>query len=364
MSHYKSEEIYKMDTKGKIRVWKVEAIDGQWRTVAGVQDGNLVTSAWTKSVAKSQPTGQLQAVFEALDREYYRSIEDAATGVPKMFLVSRPVNLAEVDEEKIPFPCEAQPKLDGFRCHIDVTGAYTRENKPYFSVNHVLKALEPFFEAYPTARLDGELYGHEMAGRLQEISSMLRKQTPTPEQDAECERLIQMHIFDTPLPGKTTTDRLSEYRAWFEANQTPHIEFVETVIVQSMAELYLYHEKNLGRKMEGTILRIDAEYTPKKTKNVLKIKDFTCAEYPILRIEEGIGNWEGCAKRIIYDFGNGEEFGTGVRGSKAEMTKLFNERDEWVGNGSEGTVRFFGLTDSGRPNLAVTVNLHKGGRKD
>lgn len=46
--------LYKFDTKGKIREWRMEVDGNQYRTIAGLQDGKQVTSGWTTAEAKKR----------------------------------------------------------------------------------------------------------------------------------------------------------------------------------------------------------------------------------------------------------------------------------------------------------------------
>ena len=83
--------MYKRDTKGKLRIWTVEyGFDSDdvagTRTIAGLVDGQKVTSEWNMSVAKNVgkangTTAKTQAISEAqsswdqkADKEYFENI--------------------------------------------------------------------------------------------------------------------------------------------------------------------------------------------------------------------------------------------------------------------------------------------------
>ena len=80
-----------------------------------------------------------------------------------------------------------------------------------------------------------------------------------------------------------------------------------------------------------------------------------------VKIEPGVGNWAGAAKRFTLKMPDGREFGAGTRGSyalNAERLKLqLNEK-------SEATVRYFQLTPDGIPRFGVVLDIHIDGRKD
>ena len=67
-----------------------------------------------------------------------------------------------------------QPKLDGVRCLIQAeftdvfkdlkVKAYSRTDKEWKNIDHILQELVPFFAQYPDVILDGELYNHRFKG--------------------------------------------------------------------------------------------------------------------------------------------------------------------------------------------------------
>ena len=86
--------LYKRDTKGKIRIWTVQyGYDSDdvagTRTIAGLVDGQKVTSEWNMSVAKNVgkvngTTAKTQAMAEAKNqvgikkahKEYFEDLKD------------------------------------------------------------------------------------------------------------------------------------------------------------------------------------------------------------------------------------------------------------------------------------------------
>ena len=62
--------------------------------------------------------------------------------------------------DKADYPAFIQPKLDGVRCLFTAEGAFSRTHNQFMNVDHIEKALKPFFAKNPTTVLDGELYNH------------------------------------------------------------------------------------------------------------------------------------------------------------------------------------------------------------
>ena len=89
------------------------------------------------------------------------------------------------DPDKADYPAYIQPKLDGVRCLFTKDGAFSRADNQFMNVKHIEKALENFFNKYPTAVLDGELYNHELKDDFEKIISLVRKTKPTQEHKDE-----------------------------------------------------------------------------------------------------------------------------------------------------------------------------------
>ena len=70
----------------------------------------------------------------------------------------KPMLAHKYNEDKADYPAFIQPKLDGVRCLFTAKGAFSRANNKFMNVDHIEKALKPFFAKNHTAVLDGELY--------------------------------------------------------------------------------------------------------------------------------------------------------------------------------------------------------------
>ncbi len=108
--------------------------------------------------------------------------------------------------------------------------------------------------------------------------------------------------------------------------------------------------------------RLDTAYElGRRSKSLLKRKEFITREFPVVAIEEGIGNWAGAAKRMTLRNDDGTTFGAGIRGSYSEGVKLLAET---VGPNATATVRYFMLSPDGVPRFPVVIDYHPNGRKD
>lgn len=364
-----STPIYKRDTAGKIRTWQYEVEDDQYRTVAGVKDGNLVTTGWTVCKPKNEgranaTTAAEQAASEAaadegkkLKREYRRTIAELDA------VVAGPMLAKSYDKLKKPvvFPVFSQPKLDGIRAIINKNGALSREGQPHGNCDHIIEALAPVFAKYPDITLDGEFYHHELRDDFNKIVSVVRKQKPTPEERAESARLCQYHVYDLPSEESFTQRTAELWRIFRSVGITSDehpmgngpVRFVVTNLASDQERLDEYYGLIMAKGYEGQMVRLNAPYDfDTRSASLLKRKEFKTAEFPVLRIEEGLGNWAGYAKRIVIQLPNGQECGAGMRGNQDFAKKLLARTDI-----KSSTIRFFGETPDGQLRFPVAIDF-------
>lgn len=354
--------LYKRDSAGKLRVWKVEVDGDKYRTIAGVDGGNLVTSAWTTCVGKQKRTNEEQAFAEAvaeyskkLDREYRCTPEELDSVPPSPML-------AHKYEGGVTFPVFSQPKLDGIRALISRYGAFSREYQRHLNCDHILTALAPVFEKHPNVMFDGEFYNHDFKADFGKISSIVRKQDPTPDQRHEATRLLQYHVYDLLGAGPFSERRISIGDLIGEKLGPVHR--VVTHKVTDAEELDQLYGAYLEAGYEGQMVRLDANYeVDKRSKSLLKRKEFIADEFKLLRIEEGTGNWAGYAKRCVFALSDGRECGAGIRGSQEQMRILLDQSCA-IRDVSSVTIRYFTPSPDGVPRFPVATDFHFGGRRD
>lgn len=353
--------IYKRDATGAVRVWRYEVFGSGWRSISGVLDGQHVVSGWTICTPKSQPTAEAQAAFEAdvemrkkLARDYRETIEEVDR--PRDSVV-KPM-LAHKYEGWIDGwrGVYTQPKLDGIRCIATPQGLWSRAGKPIVACRHIEEALQPIFERHPTLILDGELYNHDLKDDFNQITSIVRKLKPTEEDSALAREAIQYHVYDVPSHGGTFAERHAWMAQWFRFNDETLIP-VPTCRTHDEGHLKALYEGFLSSGYEGQIIRLNTPYEQKRSKGLLKRKKFQDAEFAVIRLEEGNGNWAGYAKRAVLRLPDGREFGAGIKGDRAFTNFL------QIGPmPTTATVRFFALTPDGVPRFPVATVFHWGER--
>jgi len=363
--------LYKLDSKGKIRVWRMEVEGNKFRTISGLQEGKQTTTAWTITTPKNigranATTAEEQAVEEAaanykkkLSGEYKESIDD----VGKLTFF-KPMLATHWEDRKdkiqYEYPTYFQPKLDGVRCIVTKDGAKTRAGKPITSIPHILEELAKVFEKHPDAIFDGELYNHKLKEDFNEIISIVRKAKSTPESIEKSKETVQYHVYDLPSNQEDkfgdryqyTIDLLNSFAIDYET-----IVLVPTEKIDSEDSVNTAYSKYVGQGYEGGMIRLDEPYEQKRSKTLMKMKDFEDAEFTIVSVEAGLGNWSGYAKRIVFKLEDGRICGAGLKGNQNYARVLLEEAEEYIGG--EVTIKFFTRTPDGVPRFPVAIALYK-----
>ena len=247
-------------------------------------------------------------------------------------MLAYPVSTKPIDYGE---PVFLQPKFDGVRCLIQYENgevkAYSRTGKPWKNIDHILFNLKPFFRFHPQVVLDGELYNHDLRDNFEKIISCVRKTKPTDEHRAESEKLVQFHCYD--LIGKGMHLPYAKRAEWIGENLMPnsYIKRVNTLVVGCEDQAKVYHQKNLDKGYEGSILRLNTEYQETGSHSLRMFKDFHDTEAEIIGWVEGKGKRKGTIGKFIGRDSEGIEFGMPVMDNFKYLQSKFKEMQTWVG---------------------------------
>ena len=391
--------LYKKDTTGKIRQWSVIADGNKFWSEQGAVDGKIVVNKPTvtspKNVGRSnETTAEEQAIAEAKAKwekkkggEYFESIK-AANGEKRFF---KPMLADKFDdrEKDLKYPVITQPKLDGIRCITYLQDgelvAKTRAGKPLESIPHILEELESFFAENPDAVLDGELYNHDLKNDFNKIISLVRKQKPVrsasdtdksfdmklayfDEAFSEAKDKVQYWFYDAPRIGDYTESELFSVRFYDLAGPmanffhqrtrgqklTSSLVAVPTYECSNFDEVDEYYNEFMSEGYEGQMVRVDFAYENKRSKKLLKRKDFTDSEYLVIGIDEGDGNRAGTAKHLVCkDESNGKVFNSNIKGTHEYLAEILENKDYYIGQ--QATIKYFELTPDGIPRFPYAI---------
>ena len=237
-----------------------------------------------KNINRSnQTTGWEQAVLEAeskwrkqLDKGYTVDKPEAGTHATNTLGYVLPMlakKKKDVKHESVDFThAYVQPKLDGNRALKGASSLYSRGGK-VFELPHLNAAVE---SQCPDILVDGEIYKHDST--LQQINSWIKDV----REESECLEYWIYDVVDMSLPFH---ERIKKIPALIG-----HLKLVPTVKVNSWEEVMQLHKKYIAQGYEGTILRWgEGGYeSDKRSKFLIKIKDYQDAEFRIIGAKEGV----------------------------------------------------------------------------
>jgi DNA ligase-1 len=359
--------IFKVDSKGKVRVWYIEQDEDKYRTWDGTQLGKIKASEWrvalpTNNGRSNERLGDAQALFE-IEAIYKKKLEkDYHTNINNILSGAHIFEAMLAEKYQVFAAGYGQPKLDGFRCIATKDGLSSRRGKPFVSSPHIMEALAPLFKAKPDLILDGELYNHDLRDNFDEIQSLITVKSDkklTSEHYEKTREMVQYHVYDMPSHKGVFNDRHNVLLNLIEsingcmAKQTV-VQVVETCKVESAEQFDILHGKWLQGGYEGSMWRNNTPYENRRTKNLLKRKDFVDEEFEVVSLEEGQGNWSGTCKSVSCKTKEGKSFSAGIKGSKEITDVLFARKDtppKFV------TIQFQNYTPDGIPRFPIAIKF-------
>lgn len=360
------ETLYSRDSLGNIRIWKMEQAGSKYRTTAGLQNGEQVTSEWTvvegKNQGKKNETSSIEQATKEIEAKYKKQkktgyFSDINSVDDMNYIEPMLAKLYKDYSDKIDFSegeYILQCKFNGMRCVATKHGLFTRKGEKYLSCPHIEESLAPFFTKYPDAVLDGELFNNDLRQQLNEISKLIRRTVNISQDDLErSEKLVRYYVYDGYDFGISKDCCYKERKKWIDTNVVELYKYIMPVKdypIYSESDLDKYYSGFIDDGHEGVMLRFsNMGYEHKRSKNLLKVKPEDSEEAIIIDIKEGTGNWSGTGKTITLDW-NGKIFDASFKGSYEEAVRFLKERKKWIGQNVE--FLYNGLTGKGTPNFA------------
>ena len=366
--------LYKRDKNNRIRIWTIDYDNKSYWTISGIYpDGKMQKTAPTfveqKNVGKSNETSLEQQVLNEVNSKIQYQINEGFTyEIPneeKRFEVSLANKYQDrLEKGKLDFPYIVESKIDGVRSYIKMVDGvirmFSRKHKEFVACPHIAKNefVQKFFETYPDAILDGELYNHKLKDDFNKIVSLVKKTKPKVEDLEESAKLVQYHCFDSYYPSEphlTYKERKTKIREigydylpgvsngnyscdgnviivgcrayidW-EDKSFEYEEFVNSE--DKVEEALLYY---LKQGYEGIMLKKDVPYFFGRSFDMLKYKKFFDKEFKIVDFEEGNGNLVGIAAAVICETEDGQTFKAGVMGTQDYARDLFTNKELYKG---------------------------------
>lgn len=356
--------LYARTNTGSVQQWTVEVSENSYRTIFGLVNGKLQTTNWTvcqetNSGRSNLRTSEQQANFEALalwkkkkDSGYFENIEhvDSSSLIEPMLAKNY-----ENYKQELTFPLYSQPKLDGIRCIATKDGMFTRNGKTIVSCPHVNDQLRSLFIESPDLIFDGELYNHQLKHDFNKITSLVKKTKPSADDIKESEKLIEYWVYDICDNKKTFDQRIRKIESYFLSGNFNSIKAVATAFPSDPLQLNELYSTYIENGFEGQMIRNNTKYENKRSKNLLKRKDFQDKEYVIIGVLEGEGNKAGMAGAFMLTNESGTKFNSNIKGSREYLIELWNDRINLIGK--QATVKYFNLTPGNIPRFPYVISI-------
>jgi len=351
--------LYKYTQKGQIQQWQISTEKDRFWTEEGIQGGTITTSKPTvckaKNVGRSNETTPSQQTVAEAQAKWQKKVDagynEILTDEKKFF---EPMLAHEISKyEKLLFTVSTfiQPKLDGLRAINAINTVMSRNGKPYLACPHLYQN---------EVTLDGELYNHTYHDDFNKIVSLCKKQSPTLAELQESEKMVQMWVYDFPDHKGKFSDRIQALKKWIAKTANKSFVLVPTYQVKNQKDIDMYHEKFLEMGFEGSIIRLDlGEYENKRSKQLLKKKDFVDEEFKILEAVEGEGGRAGTIGFFVMELEEGNErtFKSNVKGDFDFLKDIWKNRKHYIG--TKATVKYFARTPDNIPRFPYIIKLNR-----
>jgi DNA ligase-1 len=333
-------KLYKYTTLGQVQSWEIIVVEDAYYTREGINtiSESELTYCTGKNKGKSnQTTDQQQAQLEAQakwEKKLKSGYNEVLTKEKKFFQPMLAHERAKYEKLLFTVPTWVQPKLDGMRVYSKGY-LYSRTGERVVTCPH----LETLY-----CELDGELYNHNLKNDFNELMSLARKTKPTAS-DIEKAKVLQFHTYDYPgLPTLVFSERHDCLSRLVERNNFDgKLVLVPKYRVYTLEDIEKYHEQFLSEGYEGTMIRLDlGGYENKRSKQLLKYKNWQDAEFKIIDVLEGTGNRAGCANMLVVQLDEGVCSPT-MTGTEEYMRAVWRDKAKIIGK--QATVKYFGFTE-------------------
>jgi len=343
--------IYKRTSAGAIQIWFAEVDGAKYRTTSGQLDGKKTVSEWTvaqpKNVGRSNElSAEEQAIAEVTSKYEHKLARDYREEMDTVDVSNRfkPMLATKWADRKDKIAVTAvymQPKLDGIRCIANKQGLWSRDGKKIVGAPKIFAALAGVFQLHPDLVLDGELYNHELKEDFNTIVSVVKKHDP------EKELLLQYWIYDIGDNSKNFYDRRNLLCDLFETVLSHESLILVDTSVVTIDAIPDVASDFIECGFEGAMIRLNEKYENKRSKSLIKYKEFQDEEFEIVDFIEGDGNRSGGAASALLKLEDGRTFRAGMIGSWDYCKTILEEKNQHIGK--LGTVVFQNYTPDGIP---------------
>ncbi len=369
MKSTKLPTLYKRsNSKDNINQWDITIDGDSYYSTSGFvgmkQFQNEPTQCVGKNIGKkNETTPEQQATFEATqmwqkrkDLGYHEDIKDC--DIKKFYSPMLATDFAKI--KTIKYPILSQPKLDGMRCIIKSDGMWSRNGKEVLSAPHIFESIKHIFDKYPDLILDGELYTSNKDVDFNTIISCVRKTKPTKEDLEVSKQYIDYWVYD--LPNWDNKDhwcygRINKSIDILNEINSPLLVITPTYAIGYEEEIHVKLAEYIADGFEGQILRVaDSLYENKRSKSLIKHKNWVDDEFEVIGYAEGIGKFAGKLATLKVN-ANGVSVDVTINGTMQYLEELFAIKETLIGK--QATVKYFDYTPDGSLRFPKVINIDR-----
>ena len=273
---------------------------------------------------------------------------------------------SKLDESKIIFPCQVEPKVDGLRVLVFIQDYeikfLSRGGKEFTTFNHLINVLLKRVPDSLRSRgiiLDCE--GISLRGGFQQACSDIKRDSPITED-------VGLVVFDIIEKGEFTSttkitpqfERTALVQKLFKNSNK--IIANTTTICGDISEVFSFYENMKKAGYEGVIVKsLHAFYENKRSRNWMKIKPLDNVEVGVVSAFEGTGKYTHMLGGFDVDF-NGKICSVGGGFSDQQRKDFWKDKENMIGSIIE--VMYMEQTTDGsmRHPRFVALRTYKGGR--
>lgn len=380
--------LYKRDTKGKVRRWRIVIDGSNYHVEQGLVDGATTSSKPTQAVVKNagranSTTPEAQAFKEAYakwdKKRRSKGYQEKISGIDDVFQEPMLAHSFRDREKHVVYPVGVECKLNGVRALYRGDGKLvSRTNHQFHTVPHILKDIMNVLP--PGIHLDGELFNPDLRENLNQIVELVSVAITEPDEERlrKSAELVQYWIYDaynftiggveitpeTPFQDRRRYlielfDRVADDEGLVDT--TPSLGVLEYHLAESGEEVLEFEAALRKEGHEGAIVRVlDAPYEFKRSYNLLKVKTDLEGEFEIVELKPGKGNWAGCVKRVELKLEEpstkGETtFHASIVGEQEYLRKMLAKKADLIGK--VATVKYLSVSEFGVPQSARVITV-------
>lgn len=234
------------------------------------------------------------------------------------------------------------------RMIVSSKGLFSRNGKPILAAVHIFNSVKHIFNVYPDLILDSELYCDRLSNDFNKIISLAKKTKPSQEDLIESEKYLQCWVFDIPSVDLPFSGRIKKLKEVLKEINSTYLRYIDHKLVNSHEQVEKALEEYLAQGQEGVMINLpDVNYENKRSRGLMKYKNFIDDEFEIVGITEGQGNRAGMLGFFSLKTKEGDLFDSNARGDRGYYRDILKNKNSIIGR--LATVRFQNYTPGNCP---------------